>query len=86
MLVQFEASSTVSSAINIRLFLFKKKFLASYSKSVYNLIIKLKENTHGKLVRALNYYFKRKYMYLTSSYQEIKEIGGREDTFYGRGL
>ena len=25
-------------------------------------------------------------MYLTSSYQKIKEIGRREDTFYGRGL
>ena len=25
-------------------------------------------------------------MYLTSSYQKIKEIGRREDTFYGRGF
>ena len=37
------------------------KFLAIYLKLVYNLIIKLKENTHGKLVRGLNYYLRKIY-------------------------
>ena len=56
-----------------------------YSKSVSNLIKKLKETTHGRLVRVFNYYLRKIYVF-NFILSKIKEIGRREDTFYGRGL
>ena len=54
--------STISSAINIRLFLFFKVF-GDLFEVRKKLIIKLKENTHGKLVRVLNYYLRKIYVF-----------------------
>ena len=43
----------------------------------------LKETTHGRLVRVFNYYIRKIYVF-NFILSKIKEIGRREDTFYGR--
>ena len=55
--------------------------LSIYSKSVYNLIIKLKENTHGKLVRVLNYNLRKIY----SSFQKSKKLVDAKSLSMGVG-
>ena len=42
----------------------------------------MKETTHGRLVRVFNYYIRKIYVF-NFILSKIKEIGRREDTFYG---
>ena len=75
--LKLDNSFIVSSAINIRLFLFLKVLGDVFEVRLKSHKKTLKETTHGRLVRVFNYYLRKIYVF-NFILSKIKEIGNKK--------